>query len=247
MINPKISLIDSGEESLKLKKEIMMPMPNHLCPGEDCESDDSGCVHDLRQDLKAPIKGNDWPGVQKILGHSAKIHKDKTLKMRGLPHGLKAIQWAIEQAIDQNRFSILTSLLEIAKTSGRMDEICAELCTGAKELPIVFRSKSPEAAETLLAYLPRPKLFLDTGKTFLIHCIREGIVINKEVAMKLKSQIGVRFDGKLPIEEGKKQMKLTFSWGLLTGLNLYRVTLVVEYLSWVDLDLGSFPGCWPLL
>ena len=26
--------------------------------------------------------------------------------------------------------------------------------------------------------------------------------------------------------------------------NVYRVTLVVEYLGWVDLDLGSSPGWW---
>ena len=25
---------------------------------------------------------------------------------------------------------------------------------------------------------------------------------------------------------------------------MYRLTLVVEYLGWVDLDLGSFPGWW---
>ena len=207
MLNPKIFLIDSSEKGLELKKEYIMSLPSHLCLEDDCESDDSGCAHDLKQDLKAAIKGNDKPSVQKILGQSAGLHKDKTLRIRGIQHGSKAIQWAIEQAIDQNRLSILTSLLEIARKSGRMGEICEELCFYAKEIPIVFRSKSPEAAETLLAYLPRPKLSLDTGETFLIHCIRVGIVINKEMAINLKSQIGVRLDGKLPIEEGKTQIK----------------------------------------
>ena len=129
------------------------------------------------------------------------MHDDTSLRLRGIEHGCEAIQWAIEQAVDQNRLSILGSLLEIAKKSGRLREIGKYL--DSTELPILFRSKSPEAAETLLIYLPKPKLKLDTRETFLIHCIRKGIVINKEVAIKLKSLIGIRCDKKLPIEEGK--------------------------------------------
>ena len=35
---------------------------------------------------------------------------------------------------------------------------------------------------------------------------------------------------------------------VILGINpIYRVTLVVSDLGWVDLDLGSSPGCGPLL
>ena len=193
------SFTDYRERGINFKEDSL---PSHLtCSEDNCESDDSGCPPDLRQDLNAAIKGNDNPGVKKILDRSAWIHKDTPVRLRGVKHDCKAIQWAIEQAVDQNRLSILGSLLEIAKKSGRLREISKYL--DSTELPILFRSKSPEAVETLLVYLPRPNLKKDTDENFMIHCIREGIVINKEVAVKLKSLIGIRCDKKLPIEEGK--------------------------------------------
>ena len=37
---------------------------------------------------------------------------------------------------------------------------------------------------------------------------------------------------------------LTTFHPLCCGQSMYRVTLVVAYLGWVDLDLGSSPGWW---
>ena len=142
--------------------------------------------------LFAAINGNDKTEVLKILQHTSNTQSREIKAM--------AIRWATEQ----NRFSILISVMDVAQKSGRMEEICNILCTSdAEGLPVIFLSKSPEVAEILLSYLPTKHLCLESELTFLIHCIRRGIVINREVARKLKSQIGVRFRGKLPLEEGK--------------------------------------------
>ena len=48
-------------------------------------------------------------------------------------------------------------------------------------------------------------------------------------------------------KSGSKSGMAEFKTKVTTYYVQYRVTLVVEYLCWVDLDLGSSPGCSYLL